>query len=169
MKIVTDLQKLHTPTKPVTKISEAKEIAETLFKEMKEHNAQGLSAIQIGIYKSIFVMNHKNRAPICIVNPKIVKQKGKQKSKELCLSIPGTVMKLKRPMSVRVVGVNQYFKPVGYNFSGIDARRACHEVDHLNGKLTIDYAEDVRSEATSLSKSSDILARIQKLKEQQGG
>jgi len=168
MEIVTDLQKLHIPTKLVTKASEAKEIADTLFSEMREHNAQGLSAIQLGISKSIFVMKHEGFAPICIVNPKIVKEKGHQKSKELCLSIPGVEVKLKRPLTVRVVGVNQYFKPVGYNFGGVNARRACHEIDHLNGKLTIDYTEDNKSEDVRPDRSGDILARIQKLKEQQG-
>ena len=168
MNIVTDLQKLHTPTKPITKVSEAKKIADTLFEEMKEHNAQGLSAIQLGINKSIFVMKYEGFAPICIVNPKIVKEKGHQKSKEFCLSIPGVEVKLKRPLTVRVVGVNQYLKPVGYNFSGIDARRACHEIDHLNGKLTIDYTENSKDESPRPDKSNEILARIQRLKEQQG-
>lgn len=141
MDIVTDIQKLRVQARLVEKTDDAKHIAEILLNEMKEHNAQGLAAIQLGFNLRAFVMKLERYAPICIMNPKIASKKGKQESNETCLSLPGIKVRVIRPMTVRIKGVNQYFIPVSYHFRGIDARRACHEIDHLFGKLIIDYKE----------------------------
>ena len=49
-----------------------------------------------------------------------------------------------RPRRITIEGLNQYLKPVRYRLEGIKARRACHEFDHLRGKLIIDYQEENR-------------------------
>ena len=139
MNIVTDQEKLKKQTCPVNPVNPVSKIAAELFKTMKEYNGQGLAANQIGYDLQIFVMKRENYSPICLVNPVITSRKGNQRGPEGCLSIPGITKMVTRPYKIRVKGFNQYFVPVSYSFTGIESRRACHEIDHLNGKLIIDY------------------------------
>lgn len=139
MKIVTDIKKLRRPTKIVKVGDDIEDVVATLFTGLEEHNIVGLSANQLGYNLRFFVMKVDPLSPICIVNPIIVKERGSQLGKELCQSLPGVVVIIKRPRQVVVKGLNQYYKLVKYKFSGLQARIACHEVDHLNGKLITDY------------------------------
>lgn len=144
MDIVTDTEKLRKSTEWVKKpddFTEYVEITDVLLSEMVQHNAQGLAANQLGYNLRMFVMTLREHIPICIINPVITKTRGSYEANEGCLSLPGVVVRVKRPVEARVKGVNKYFRPVNYRFKGIEARRACHEIDHLIGKLIIDYAK----------------------------
>jgi len=143
--IVTNQHDLRRVTKEVREGEDVSEIVETLFNELKDFNALGLAANQLGYNKRIFVMTMKPYPPICIINPVITKTRGNQVREEACLSIHETLGKpimVPRPLQVTVKGFNQYFKPVKYKLSGFQARKACHEIDHLFGKLIIDYKEE---------------------------
>lgn len=140
--IVFNLEQLRKPTSFVEPETDIKEIVASLFKEMKEFKAFGLAANQLGYNLRIFVMTRPSNdplPPICIVNPIITREKGTQKREEYCLCLPGVSRVIKRPESITIKGRNQYFKPVEYKFTGKQAIIACHEVDHLCGKLIIDY------------------------------
>lgn len=139
-KIVTDIAVLRVPCIPATEQDDVLQLSEYLFSKMVEFRGQGLAANQVGGNIRVIVMQVAGRPPVCIVNPVIVKMKGWQKANEGCLSLPGRLVMVKRPAMVRVAGFNQYWQPVRYRFQGIEARRACHEIDHLNGKLITDYA-----------------------------
>jgi peptide deformylase len=146
MNIVTDLNELRKEcTEFDSKLDEFEcdiltNLATFLMFEMKEHNGQGLAAPQIGISRKAFIMKLENgRQPIFIANPTIIKIKGTQDKEEGCLSLPGIIVKVKRSFEIKVKGLNQYCNPVNYTFTGIESRRAQHEIDHLNGKLIIDY------------------------------
>jgi len=149
--IVTDQTFLRKITEEVKEGEDISEIVSTLFNELKHSEeirgveAFGFAANQFGYSKRIFVMKLKPYSPICIVNPFITKERGSQVREEGCFSIPQTIKEplvVKRPMQITVKGLNQYLKPVKYKLSGLQARVACHEVDHLNGKLIIDYKEE---------------------------
>ncbi|MBA7639998.1 Peptide deformylase [subsurface metagenome] len=144
MEIVTDIKKLRKPTEWVKQSDLVLEVAAALFEGMREHDAVGMSANQLGYDLRMFVMELRQHTQICIVNPVMTRTKGSYERQEGCLSLPGIVIHVKRPMEVRVKGVNQYFKPVNYKFTGIEARQACHEIDHLIGKLITDYMEEVK-------------------------
>lgn len=144
MKIVTDNKRLRRPTDFVREGEDISEIVEALFQGLEEHNAVGLSANQLGYKKRVFVMSMKPRPPVCLVNAVIVKNRGGQVGKERCLSLPGFEVKIKRPQRITLKGLNQYFKPVKYKLSGLQARIACHEINHLDGILIIDYEEEAR-------------------------
>ena len=145
--IVTDISFLRKRTEEVQEGEDISEIVASLFRELQEFNAEGLSANQLGYNKRIFVMTMKPYPPICVVNPIITKVRGSQVREEGCLSIPETMRRagsgisVRRPQQIIIKGLNQYFKPVKYKLSGFQARKACHELDHLNGKLIIDYKE----------------------------
>ena len=75
---------------------------------------------------------------IILINPEIVYEDGEQTDIEGCLSVPGVSMNVKRPLSVKVRGINRDGKFVEYEGSDLLARAFCHEIDHLNGVLFID-------------------------------
>ncbi|GAI68069.1 unnamed protein product [marine sediment metagenome] len=141
MNIVTSERLLRKPTGLVKETDDVKQVVEDLFREMEEREALGMAANQLGYSCRVFVMRVEPLPPICIVNPVVAKQKGSQLVTEYCESLPGEGVVIKRPYVVVVKGVNQYFRPVRYRLSGLQARIACHEIDHLLGKLIVDYKE----------------------------
>ena len=139
MNIITTVSLLRRPTEWVDGNDDIGEIVASLFAELKERAVLGLSANQLGYKKRIFVMTMKPYPPVCIVNPLITKQRGSQVGEEGCLSLPGLGVKVKRPHQIVIKGENQYRKHVKYKLSGQQARIACHELDHLVGRLITDY------------------------------
>ena len=103
--------------------------------------AVGMAANQIGFLVRMLALRDDPRTPICLVNPQIVKCRGTQFKEETCLSLPGISVKVTRPKIVKVRGLNQYMKPVTYTFRSLQARVICHEAEHLDGKLIIDYLD----------------------------
>ena len=148
--IVTDRELLRQKSRDVTAGDKPVELADILFRMLKEYRAQGLSAVQVGRRLRMFVLLDEPGAPLCLVNPLITKSRGSIVAEEGCLSIPapeGTKdpylrLPVTRPKRITVEGLNQYMRPVRYRFVGALARRACHELDHLNGKLITDYLEE---------------------------
>lgn len=142
MEIVRELAKLRKPTVPATKDGNLTELANEMFDTMKGAGGIGLAANQVGLNISVFVMRRDAYTPIFIANPYLTREKGQQKSREVCLSLPGIQVVMERPKIVKVKGLNQYWQPVTYSFRGLEAACVCHEMDHLIGKLIIDYKEE---------------------------
>lgn len=104
----------------------------------------GLAAPQIGVLKRvIFIDLRDGKAPITIINPKIVAKVGKEESTEGCLSYPGFEGTLIRPKKVTVQGMDINGNNVEYVAEGLLAKAFCHEIDHLDGVLYIDRARKV--------------------------
>ena len=139
MNIVTDIIQLRKVTDFVEAGDSISDIVANLLQEMNDRGSLGFAANQLGYNARIFVMTMKPRPPICVVNPRVVKERGKQVGNERCESLPGVEVSIMRPHSIVVKGLNKYFKPVKYKLHGLPARIACHEIDHLCGKLITDY------------------------------
>jgi len=146
MEIVTDIQKLRKECKPVSDSEDVTKIVEALLTKLEESTKEvptvGLSANQLGFNKRICIIKAHSYPPMCFVNPVIIKERGHCVRGESCLSLPDTLktpILVRRPKGITVRGVNQYGKSFRYKLSGFEARVACHEIDHLNGKLIIDY------------------------------
>lgn len=137
--VVNDFEILRTVSKPVQPGQDIKELVAAMLQTMKERRPWGLSAIQLGKPLRVIVVKSQSLGPIVIINPEISKRKGTTESNEGCLSLPGRFLRIKRPQMVRVKGFNTWGMPVDCRFSGVEARCCCHEVDHLDGKLIIDY------------------------------
>jgi len=142
MKIITDIETLRRVSRDVTADDLPGEIAKTLLEELEKplegRHYVGLAAPQMGHLLRIFAMKY-GADRICLVNPVITKTRGQQKGVEMCESLPGKSVLVERPNIITVWGQNRYLKFVKYKFTGLDARVACHEIDHLNGVLIIDY------------------------------
>ncbi len=124
------------------KKSTPKEIRE-LIKKMREAmeatNGVGLAANQIGLDMKVFVARVEGKF-YAIFNPEIVKiSKELVVAKEGCLSVPGTTDEVVRPYQISLKGFDKNGKRLSIKAWGYQARVFQHEVDHLNGKLFIDY------------------------------
>lgn len=101
----------------------------------------GLSAIQIGIPLRMITVNvsGKKEDLICLVNPEIQSCAGRAVFKEGCLSIPGVFVEIKRPAEIVLKGIDRKGNRLTVKADGLPARVLQHEMDHLAGKLFIDY------------------------------
>ncbi|WMC19690.1 MAG: peptide deformylase [Enterobacteriaceae bacterium PC38] len=135
-------KKLREKSKKVNKINfKIKNIIYNMFKLMYKKKGIGLAAIQIGINKKIFIIDisKNNNKKLIFINPKILKQKGKIFLNEGCLSIPNFFGTIKRYSYIKIMALNLNNNVFISKFINIKSVCVQHEIDHLNGKLFIDF------------------------------
>jgi len=115
-----------------------KELFEKMLFTMRHFCGIGLAAPQIGIPQKLIVAEVEGKV-IKLANPEIVKIKGIDSMAEGCLSIPDFIIKIERPYEVTVKGLNEKGQTVEIKTRELLARVLQHEIDHLKGKLIIDY------------------------------
>lgn len=116
------------------------DMADTMYKA----DGAGLSAVQVGVLKRVFVIDVGNGL-IEFVNPILIKSSGTNKIKEEgCLSVPGKYGLVDRPETVWVKYQDRYGNEVENKFKGYAAKAFCHEYDHLDGVLFIDKATKIK-------------------------
>lgn len=98
----------------------------------------GLSAPQVGLSLQIIVADVGEGA-VRLANPCVVKTEGEDKLAEGCLSLPDTNVVIKRPYKILVRGLDNKGNPIELSACGLLARVILHEIDHLKGRLVIDY------------------------------
>lgn len=103
----------------------------------------GLAAPQVGVSKRVVVVDAGNGL-IELINPEFLSFSGKETETEACLSIPGLMGDVTRAASVRVKFLDRYGQEQVVKARGLLARAFQHEIDHLDGILFIDRAENVR-------------------------
>lgn len=116
-----------------------KELAQDMMETMHKWDGVGLAGPQVGVLKRIIVIDlYEPDTQFILINPVIVKEKGKQEVNEGCLSFPNIFGKVVRPKEVVVEALNLEGKKVKIKAQDLLAQALCHEVDHLNGILFTD-------------------------------
>ena len=116
-----------------------RELLQDMLETMHRYNGVGLAAPQVGVLKRVIVIDlYDGSEPLQLVNPKIVKAKGKQEVEEGCLSFPNEYAKLIRPKEVVVEALNEKGEIVKIVGKDLLAQALAHEIDHLNGILFVD-------------------------------
>jgi len=103
----------------------------------------GLAAPQIGISKRAIVIDY-DEDYYEVVNPEIISQEGQDTDTEGCLSVPGIIGEVTRAEKVTVKGLNRQGEEITIKAEGYLARIFQHEIDHLEGVLFVDRAENIR-------------------------
>lgn len=103
----------------------------------------GLAASQIGIAQRLIIADI-GEGILQLANPKIITIKGMDSMQESCLSIPQASVNIERPYQIVVIGLNEKGEKIEHKTEGLLARVLQHEIDHLNGKLIIDYMSAVK-------------------------
>ncbi|MCK5580231.1 MAG: peptide deformylase [Candidatus Omnitrophica bacterium] len=112
---------------------------EAMIETMYKEKGVGLAAPQVGVNKQIFVVD-VGEGPVVVVNPKVIKKSGCAVMEEGCLSVPEIVVKIKRPEKILVKYIDENNQLVEKQYSELMARVFLHEMDHLSGKMIVDYA-----------------------------
>ncbi|MBQ9903554.1 MAG: peptide deformylase [Synergistaceae bacterium] len=134
-------------SEPVTVFDdELEDFVKVLFSSMRVHDGVGLAAPQVGVLKKIAVVEYDGKSYV-LINPKVVDQKGLQEGEEGCLSFPGIYAHVTRPQWVKIESNDVHGNTVKFEGEGYTARAFLHEMDHLNGKLFIDYLSSLKRNA----------------------
>ena len=129
--------------KPVKSVSlRTRILIEDMFDTMYEANGVGLAAPQVGILRRICVIDVMDGDPIILINPEIIETAGEQTDEEGCLSIPGKCASVTRADYVKVKSFDMELNPVIIEGEGLRARALQHEIDHLDGVLYGDRANE---------------------------
>ncbi len=133
---------LRKKCKPVEKFDDKlSELIDDMMETLSKAQGVGLAAPQVGYLKRIFIMDLGEGMIEC-VNPEIVKTSGKQRVVEGCLSCPDIWGYVTRPEKCRLKAQNRYGEYFELNLKELGAQCACHEYDHLDGKLFVDIIEE---------------------------
>ncbi len=152
---------LHKIADVVTEFDDAlAQLVQDMYETMYHANGCGLAAPQIGLANRVAVIDiseEKNK-PFCMINPEIIEQSGSELMSAGCLSIPGTYTTTPRATYVKVRAQNEkggFFEIEG---TGLLGHCLQHEIDHLLGKLNIDYLSPLKK-AISLKKMEKFLKK----------
>ena len=118
------------------------ELLDDLTETMRHAPGAGLAAPQIGEAKRACVIEVEGQLHE-LVNPKVVRGNGESRDLEGCLSIPGYVAYVTRREKIWIVAQNRFGKKIKVAGSGMLSRAMQHEIDHLDGKLYIDYLDSL--------------------------
>ena len=159
---------LRKKSQNIEKVSaDEKKLIKDLFETMYHHKGIGLAAIQVGIPKKIIVLdvNQKDdeKNPLCFINP-VIKKISNEKSKyeEGCLSIPNTFIEIERPKTCIVEYIDMEGEKNIMKCDGLLSTCIQHEINHLDGKLIIDFLSKLKKDLIikKLSKTRQNTDRI---------
>lgn len=117
-------------------------LLDDMVETMRAADGCGLAAPQVGILRRIVVVEVEPGVVYELINPKIIAYSGEQTGEEGCLSVPGQYGVVTRPLHVTVEATNRHGEVFQVTGHELLARAFCHELDHLDGKLYIDFVEE---------------------------
>ncbi len=139
--------RLRNKAKPVEMVDDdIRRLVDDMFQTMYEAPGIGLAAIQVNVPKRIVTIDisEDQDAPRVFINPEILAAEGEEETKEGCLSVPGYFDIVKRAEKVRVKALDRDGQPFELEADGLLAVCIQHEIDHLDGKLFVDYLSGLK-------------------------
>ncbi|MDP4118213.1 MAG: peptide deformylase [Bacillota bacterium] len=118
-------------------------LLDDMAETMKDSDGAGLAAVQVGILRRAVVID-AGEGITELLNPKIIASEGTQYGAEGCLSVPGKRGDVMRPMQVTFEAQNRNGEKYTRMVTGLFARAVCHELDHLEGKLYVEIADNLQ-------------------------
>ncbi|WP_075184735.1 peptide deformylase [Teredinibacter haidensis] len=140
--------RLRNVAKPVEQVDDRiRQIVDDMFETMYEAPGIGLAATQVNVHEQIIVIDtsEDKDEPLVFINPKIeILDETLFDYEEGCLSVPGFYEEVTRPQHVRVTALNREGNSFTLEPEGLLAVCIQHEVDHLKGKLFVDYVSNIK-------------------------
>lgn len=134
--------RLRRRAEPVVTVDDrVRRLIDDMFETMYEAPGIGLSAPQVNVAKRVITIDlSKDRSePLCLVNPETQSADGETETEEGCLSVPGVYEIVKRPERIRVCALDRDGRARDIEAQGMLAVCIQHEIDHLDGRLFVDY------------------------------
>lgn len=139
--------RLHQSATPVTEFTaELKQLAEDMTETMYAAPGVGLAAPQVNVHQRLIVVDvsEDKNGLMVLVNPQIIAREGEQEYEEGCLSVPGVYSKISRAARVKVKAQDLDGAPFEVEADGLLAVCLQHEIDHLDGKVFVDYLSQLK-------------------------
>lgn len=141
--------RLRRKAEPVTEVTdEIRTLVDDMAETMYHAPGIGLAAIQIGVAKRVVVIDlseERNQLQV-FINPEIRESEGEQILEEGCLSVPGVFEPVARAGRIRVSALDRNGKPFEIEAMGLLATCIQHEIDHLDGKVFVDYLSRLKQQ-----------------------
>ncbi len=139
--------RLRNVAKSVSEVDDSvRKLIDDMFETMYDAPGIGLAAIQVNDPRRVIVVDtsEERNAPLALVNPQIVEKQGEEEMDEGCLSVPGVYETVQRAEKVRVRALDRDGKQFEMDVDGLLAVCIQHEIDHLDGKLFVDYLSNLK-------------------------
>jgi peptide deformylase len=131
----------------VTKVdAEIRQLVDDLLETMYSASGIGLAATQVDRHQRLLVIDISEARddPLCLINPEILERDGTATSDEGCLSVPEYYDTVERAEHIRVRALDRNGEAVEFDADGVLAVCIQHEMDHLEGKLFVDYLSEMK-------------------------
>jgi peptide deformylase len=139
--------RLRNKAKPVAVVDNAiRRLIDDMLETMYQAPGIGLAATQVNVAKRVVVIDisEDKDQPLCLVNPEILERDGIEQMEEGCLSVPGVYELVTRADHIRMRALDRDGKPFELEAEGLLAVCIQHELDHLDGKLFVDYLSSLK-------------------------
>ena len=139
--------RLRNKAQQVDKVDDGlRRFIDDMFETMYEAPGIGLAATQVNDRRRVVVIDISDdrSQPICLINPEILEKRGVEEMDEGCLSVPGIYEQVSRADSVRVRALDRDGSSIEFDADGLLAVCIQHELDHLDGKLFVDYLSSLK-------------------------
>lgn len=140
-------ERLRTVAKPVESVDDAlRQVIDDMFETMYGSQGVGLAATQVNVHKRLFVADcsEDGKEPLVFINPEIIARDGIHENEEGCLSFPNVYAKVERAGKITVRALDREGEIFEREAEGLLAICIQHEIDHLNGKLFVDYLSPLK-------------------------
>ncbi|MCU7810217.1 MAG: peptide deformylase [Candidatus Thiodiazotropha sp. (ex Notomyrtea botanica)] len=139
--------RLRNKAKPVAEVDDSiRRLIDDMLETMYEAPGIGLAATQVNVAKQLVVidLSEDKNEPLCLINPEIIEKDGIEQMEEGCLSVPGIYEKVTRANHIRLRALDRDGNP--FEMEAEDLLAVCiqHELDHLEGKLFVDYLSSLK-------------------------
>jgi peptide deformylase len=141
--------RLRTRAQPVTRFdADLAVLIEDMLQTMYQAPGIGLAATQVDVHQRVIVIDvsEERDAPLVLINPQILSREGEATTEEGCLSVPNIFDEVKRAAKIRLRCQDRTGAFIEADYEDILAVCIQHEMDHLEGKLFVDYLSDLKRE-----------------------
>ncbi len=143
-----------------------RKLVDDMLETMYEAKGVGLAATQVNVHKRVIVIDvsEDKDEPLYLINPEIIEKDGIEESEEGCLSVPGFYEKVTRAEHIKIRALDK--EGQSYEMEAKDLLAVCiqHEIDHLDGKLFVDYLSPLKRK-----RIKDKLEKIHKQQRKKAG
>jgi peptide deformylase len=139
--------RLRNRAQPVAQVdASVRTLIDDMFETMYAAPGIGLAATQVNVAKRVLVidLSEQHDQPLALINPEILERAGVEETEEGCLSVPGYFDKVTRAETIRVRALDRDGKQIEFDADGLLAVCIQHEIDHLDGKLFVDYLSELK-------------------------
>jgi peptide deformylase len=142
-------ERLRTVAKPVKSVDDRiRQLVKDMLETMYDANGIGLAATQVNVHEQVIVMDlsEERDSPLVLINPSIVERNGEQVYDEGCLSIPEYYAPVKRAEHIKITAMDEQGEIFELEAEGLQAVCIQHEMDHLAGKVFVDYLSRLKQD-----------------------